>query len=447
MLKSLSRIFFTAWIAIFGTLSAYAYTVDRIVAEGEWMAATYKYLNEQTYSMGYCLSPYEDETLHLSKIDDTHILLSGFGGTLDFVFELVDSNGNLDPDGTELQISGRDAAVNGTTLDGLSTYRIMPIVFNAARQTYSAQPSKHWILKVKQDADGSLYLEEDDSSLGVFLAYNVSQEPPYYSNIIGHTVMRPFDGMAWCTDTYVNWMHNSSTAQPQQTQRVERTYPVSVEMDFDNNRFTIANLSNRGHAYDNSYNNNGYSEKSYLGKPFYVGGTIVPGENKLVFDKNQYARYDFRPYVTYGWFGQEIAYDWFAFRLHRFDFNDQQDELFGWYTLGDEDHPAHNDSRVAHGWVTNGGKRRTFNGLALEIETYSYVTLDQLYYAMPNWCDSYENTFISAGECTLDVNLTLNDMKWNDENVYVDLSINTVKNDMYVDHYEIMLVSGHHDNI
>lgn len=71
--------------------SANAYTVDEIIANGEWMTATYKYLNEQTNFDGLLISPYEEEGLHFEKVDNTHIKISGFSGGLSFIFTLGES--------------------------------------------------------------------------------------------------------------------------------------------------------------------------------------------------------------------------------------------------------------------------------------------------------------------------------------------------------------------
>lgn len=434
------------------TLSARAYTVDEIIANSEWMTARYKYLNELT-TKGYYLSPYEEETLHFEKVDKSHIKVTGFAGSLAYIFTLGksyvvssssgltahDANEATDGDGDCIYITGQTKSTDGTKLSGSSNYRIMLVAWDT-KQNYSNISTGKNVFLLKEDNDGSFYFEEVDDYYGMFLASSGTAAAQYLSCIIGHTIIKPFKGNGMCTDTYNNWEYSNSM-----TQSTARSFPVNVNLDFTNNTFTIENFSNKGHAIDGSRHNFGNNQTSYIGDAFDIHGTIIPEENKLVFAKNQYARQIFSAYRS----GRSTLYDWFPFKLQRFDQNDKTDELFGWYTLPEDGKPSHNVLDNDHGWVTNHGKRRTFNGASIEIETYSYCNYDETFYRQLNWCDAYENTVISCGDVTLDVDLQIESFEYDATAKHGRLKaeIITNRNDMYVDHYDVMFVKGHRNHI
>lgn len=229
----------------------------------------------------------------------------------------------------------------------------------------------------------------------------------------------------------------------------ERTYPVYVNLDFDNNTFSIRNFSKRGQARDNTTNNRGDLDRGYLGNPFDIKGVILPDENKLRFDANQYACWALLNTDAYmddfNWFPYYLRY------VNEKDIQETHDYLYATYSVENEGKPVHNTKHIEHGWVTNHGKRVTYEGAMIEIEPYVYSNLEiipQIWKEMP-WGDSYTNTKIYERDCTLDVDLNLDRVEWDSQNqvAHVEASIVTKKNDKHVDHYDIMVVGGHYDYI
>lgn len=462
--------------------SANAYTVDEIIANGEWMTATYKYLNEQTNFDGLLISPYEEEGLHFEKVDNTHIKISGFSGGLSFIFTLGESrllNVNYvahstveatDGDGDCLYLNAVSAPVDETHLCGVKSWRIMPVAYDSKRN-YQNDSDGKIILMIKEDRDGTLYFEEEEDFYGCTMAMNSATRPPAYISIMDSMVIRPFkEYNAWCTDELHNFnMHYSYSygsiwdgIPPSWeitdywiTDTNKRNYPVYVNLDFDNNTFSIRNFSKRGQARDNTTNNIGDLDRGYLGNPFDIKGVILPDENKLRFDAKQYACWDLQGYMEDDIWGAHVTeYYWDPFYL-RYVNNDniyeEHEYLYATYSVENEGKPVHNTKHVEHGWVTNHGKRITYEGAMIEIEPYVYSNMDlmsEIWCSMP-WGDSYTNTKIYERDCTLDVDLNLDRVEWDSQNqvAHVEASIVTNKNDKHVDHYDIMVVGGHYDYI
>lgn len=451
--------------------SANAYTVDEIIANGEWMTATYKYLNEQTNFYGLLISPYEEEGLHFEKVDNTHIKISGFSGGLSFIFTLGESrllNVNYvahstveatDGDGDCLYLNAVSAPVDETHLCGKKSWRIMPVAYDTDRN-YKNDSDGKIILMIKEDRDGTLYFEEEEDFYGCTMAMNSATPATSYNSIIDKFVIRPFEEYnSWCTDELHNFNANFEytlgwDAYWQITDywvedTNERTYPVYVNLDFDNNTFSIRNFSKRGQARDNTTNNRGDLDRGYLGNPFDIKGVILPDENKLRFDANQYACWALLNTDAYmddfNWFPYYLRY------VNEKDIQETHDYLYATYSVENEGKPVHNTKHIEHGWVTNHGKRVTYEGAMIEIEPYVYSNLEiipQIWKGMP-WGDSYTNTKIYERDCTLDVDLNLDRVEWDSQNqvAHVEASIVTKKNDKHVDHYDIMVVGGHYDYI
>lgn len=451
--------------------SANAYTVDEIIANGEWMTATYKYLNEQTNFYGLLISPYEEEGLHFEKVDNTHIKISGFSGGLSFIFTLGESrllNVNYvahstveatDGDGDCLYLNAVSAPVDETHLCGKKSWRIMPVPYDTDRN-YKNDSDGKIILMIKEDRDGTLYFEEEEDFYGCTMAMNSATPATSYNSIIDKFVIRPFEEYnSWCTDELHNFNANFEytlgwDAYWQITDywvedTNERTYPVYVNLDFDNNTFSIRNFSKRGQARDNTTNNRGDLDRGYLGNPFDIKGVILPDENKLRFDANQYACWALLNTDAYmdnfNWFPYYLRY------VNEKDIQETHDYLYATYSVENEGKPVHNTKHIEHGWVTNHGKRVTYEGAMIEIEPYVYSNLEiipQIWKGMP-WGDSYTNTKIYERDCTLDVDLNLDRVEWDSQNqvAHVEASIVTKKNDKHVDHYDIMVVGGHYDYI
>lgn len=424
------------------------YTVDEIIANGEWMTMTYRYANywnSQFNDLAY--GPTVTEVVQLEKVNDQQILIKGIRGSLDFMFDLVDYNGNLTTDGTCLEIQGNRPSTATTSADNHGNWYIIP-----AREGYytnSTYPDKHWELRIYRNTAGSLYFQEDydNDQWGAVLAYSGMNIPSTLGVVIDWARFEPYTGYnAVATDSYTNWL--GSKNNPYIAQTIERQYPVTVNLDFDNNTFSIINFSKLG--YGNSAQDGAYYAIDGLPtycKEYEITGTIVPEEQKLLFDMDQETRWRI---LNSGYY-----YDWWGYCLTSEDFvtTKQHSQLVAHYYELDDSKPVHNENLVTHGWVTNHGQRRTFNDFTIEVAPYTYGLSDgnstSYYPNVPMFYDTFDNTVISNGDCTLDVDLILEQVGWDsdDQNGYVKATIKTNDNDTYVDHYDILVIGGYHDYI
>lgn len=438
--------------------TAGAYTVDEIIANGEWMTATYRYTNWEgttfpSYDYGY--SPCQSETVRLEKLNDQQIVFHGIAGSLDFVFDLVDTNGNLTTDGVSLQIPGNRTCANGTTADGIGGWMLSPT--KQRKLTFDVYHNQPWKLDITRNNNGKLcfrdnYLNEDIN--GMLINFNGMTYPNYWAILIDWADFEPFEGTGIAMDEYSHWADNNGTVVC--TQTITREYPVNVKLDFTKNTFSIANFSNLGYAWNDKDGAFIHPEDGFptFGKPYDITGTIIPEENKLVFDADQCSRFQFMYQTEYfDYLGWQGYYGWFKFKLAKFTFDSSEvtGKVTGYYYEPEEGKPQHNEKSVDHHWVTNHGRRRTFDKMSIEIEPYTYGIWDLAtkFPYQPNFIDSYNNTVISNGDCTLDVDLILEQAGWDsdDQNGYVKASIKTNANDMYVDHYDILVIGGYHDYI
>lgn len=437
----------------FCTPTAGAYTVDQIIANGEWMKVQYRYANfwDSRFYDGSAYGPTITEVVQLEKVDDTHILIKGIRGSLDFQFDLVDYNGNLTTDGVCLEIPGTRPSTATTSADNRGNWYIIPAVeFSSYNRTY---PDKHWELRIYRNADGSLYFQEDynNDQWGAVLAYSGMNIPSTLGVVIDWARFEPYtDYNAVATDSYTNWLGSKNNAYIAQT--IERQYPVTVNLDFDSNTFSIINFSKLGYC-DSATDGEYYAIDGLptFGKEYAITGTIVPEEQKLLFDMTQEARWKIQ-YARVWW---SDTYDWWGYSLTPKDFvtTTQLSQLVAYYYEPEDNKPEHNDKSVDHDWVTNHGKRRTFDGFTIEVDPYTYGLSDgnntANYPDVPMFYDTFDNTVITGRDCTLDVDLILEQVGWDedDQNGYVKATIKTNKNDMYVDHYDIMVIGGYHDYI
>lgn len=80
---------------------------------------------------------------------------------------------------------------------------------------------------------------------------------------------------------------NITSITPLSPERL-RTYPVRIEMDYTNNRFTILNFGNNGYGireaakYYRNLINTGIT--TYADGKFLIGGSINPDTKQLIFD-------------------------------------------------------------------------------------------------------------------------------------------------------------------
>lgn len=260
---------------------------------------------------------------------------------------------------------------------------------------------------------------------------------------------------------------NITSITPLSPERL-RTYPVRIEMDYTNNRFTILNFGNNGYGireaakYYRNLINTGIT--TYADGKFLIGGSINPDTKQLIFDTKQFAKPFWALFTQYG------NEDNFSYQLERLDLTPGaviKDELFGTY---DDTKGVHHNS-TEDNWVSHGGKRRTFEDLSIEIEPYTYF-LNRLLVNRLNFENGYYDNYISSADVTLQTEYArvpadnTARMATNDPLAHVTYTqftggndasspyydgtkewgivpvMNVIRNEKYVDSYEIMAVPG-----
>lgn len=443
-------------------------------------------------------------------VDDTHIRINGIQGCLDFVFTLSNSAGTPVTDGEYLTISSSTRAVNISASEYASQdWFILAMKYTGMEKVNNIMCGVIGGYGVKVDAvqfsqNGTLFkLHITKSGDG----YKMESLTPLYvkgsaDNNYWEYFIRYYDKLeltsfvpnALMTDRFIEYykcdyyydyygfptgIYNISPDTPERL----REYPVRVEMDYTNNRFTVLNFGNNGYGicqnknyYDNLYNDSKTplpSEETYP-----IAGTFDPATKKLTFNPNQFAKPHFVYKVTrYGYFTPYVRPGMFNYQLERLDLegNTAVDELFGTYDDSKKGLVHHNDAE--NGWVSHGGKRRTLEDIDMSVETYTYY-LNQFVYLEPNFQGGYYDTRISCGDVTLQTEFVRNPgslsapqfmsaesadadplahvtytqfTAGNDVgSQYYDGTkewgivpvINVIRNEKYVDSYEVMAVPG-----
>lgn len=527
------------------SLTASAYTVDEIIANSEHMVCLYKYspwktsltTNITQYPLWYGAT--NGETLKLTKLSDTEILMSGFKGTLDLVFVLYNSTSKkIDTNGDELRfyrsaptstvlngtsLTGKITSVNNTKAFGLTAWKFTEynVVYMQSGGTggnwylypslsNKASSNTFISLKIKKDNKGLYFLSDNltlsNTNARMFTLHNGTQEtntskvggaaymPAYFIDNIEMVPIRDFNMTV--TENYSHFQYHTNTFK--ELQKVERQYPVALEIDEASKTFTIRNFSNLGFAYthSNSLNAVNFNSKnassirdalyagnrmeSYQGvgdqtfghkEEAYVTGSIN-ANGELVIDRTQIVRnallitsinstsstaadywnlnwYDMRPtYLNEN--GDRTTYD-------------GTKEILGTISNIEDGKPQHN--KVEKSWVTNDGLRRTYDGgMIVEFSPYTYVASsvsnNRINYTTLNkdlnFVDGYSGTTMHSidADCTNGVELSLDRFQYNnqldndnDVALAVQLSLTTNAHDQYVDHYEVMVAPGNFSSI
>lgn len=464
-MKRIIQSILLATVLLLPTLSASAFTT-RELSDVAWIATYTTNLNFKESYLSNC-PLIDSHGVTAQRIDDTRIRLNGIHGCLDFIFTLTDANGNATSDGEYLCITANDYAVNISSPDyATQTWRILQnqrngIDYWTGLYKY-ARTSDNFMLKITRDGDGYRML----STSSLFVSGSAdSSTSGYLLRIFEQLEFNSFVPNAWISDRYIesyDYLFN-----PNSTERL-REYPVRVEMDYTNNRFSILNFGNNGYGLRESLNNyvniQNSGLTSYSDGKFLISGSFDPTTKKLTFDTNQFAKPIWANYSAY----EEYM---FNFQLERLDLEGGTtvDELFGTF---DDTKGVHHNSAV-NGWVSNGGKRRTLEDISMEVETYTYYLNDYLWYT-PNIKGGYYDTQISCGDVTLQTEYvkgpsnapTRNYQLSSDPLAHVSYTqfnagnevgseyydgvkewgivpvMNVIRNEKYVDSYEIMAVPG-----
>lgn len=397
-----------------------AYTVDQIMENGEYLVGTY--VNALTGKN------WQSDGIRLEKISNTQIRFHGINGIFDFTFDLAYETPSSYVTATEgdlLKIYGDKCADAGN-------FECYPNTqwFFAPGQSQRLNTYGSMILEIKEDADGKLYFKNRDLCGFVCTAqdylyspYNrywyVANPDRFFKTVEYHTVEWNSDVEDVYNDlksVVINGGANIdiliNTSQP-------RNYKANVTFDLENKRFSILNMGNNGYCVGGDANRT-------LGERT---GTIDTENKKLIFDTNQYT----------GWFygtnayGGDIYEPTLMQRMVLDSSVESEDVLEGSY---EEEGVYHNSAE--HGWVSNEGERRTYEGLTLSVEDYTYYA-DVLFYNKVNFEGLYSDTKIFVGnDVTHQVDMEITDFGYNSEDgILVEGYYVVTENPQHVDHHEL----------
>lgn len=451
-----------------------AYTIDEIIANGEWMIA--KYTHGDYYDLDFNIFPYrlESEAIHLTKIDDSHLLMSGVAGSLDFEFELLDENRQLTTDGQNLSLRCNTPSANNTSKNGITNWHIICCTWSGNKYNLPTDRSKRVIFRIEKQDDNKLhfveygnpetaYTGDPDGVWGFIFAYDNMFTSSYCGVVIDSFDFAPFEGNAIASDVLRQYNDFSTTqsgyGEPlgqihtnsddlylYKVSENARKYPVQVDFDNTKGTFTITNLNNHGYAVNDKITQLSYYER-IVGEYYSFTGKFDAAAGTASIDANQKGLIELMYTSVASYWGSYQDWIMFPFVLTEFtDINGSPAvEIKGTYSNSDKLH--HNT--VEHGWVTNDGQRRTYEGGAvLSFPAMTYQCIGQTFYHTHNWINSYHNTEISCSpDVTVDVKLHLNNFSVKDGKIGVHGEIETVANPQYVDHYEICIVPGLYSSI
>lgn len=444
-MKYITTTLLCAALTLAAATNASAYTVDEIIAKSGAVASykTWDYIG-RIYNLS--------QGVKLEKVDSEHIRIKDMGeDRSSFVFTLSNSSNKMREyaaeDGDYIKISLYTYDENSAGQSSGYRLRIVP----AGSDDYS-------VFKIEPNDKGGYNFTLMNTYVGINSRSGTTlleDGMKTYSSIVIET----FDANATATDKYTaeyEFTHNGMviTSIYPESASVERTYPVLFEYNNKDNRFSILNLGNNGYGYRSEIQNvsneryhvpNTYSniEQSWVDYPglFKIGGVVDPETGKMTFDKNQYCQVwtDGYGYLT-------LYYTHYLYQLERISLEpgyEVVDELLGHMQFGDDVY--HNT--VDKSWVSNGGSRRTYEDMHITIEPYTYY-LNQLRYEVLNFAGTYEDTEIVGADVTNNVEITELEHGWKpEEGVRVQGHISTLRNDQYVDHYDLMFVKGKYESI
>lgn len=469
----MKKLFTALLLAAATTLPSAAYTVDEIVSTTPTMLVEYIYAD---YAIGSIYDqdyyPYQRASgcVTLKKgSDDKHLIISGIGGTLDFEFELVNTRGTLTANGTQLQIDGRESSTG--TSKGREGWYMITCQWDGIN--FDMYRDKHLVLNINKTANGFQFSEYGDyyGVFGYILLPTGTVEIPNNCGVVvdqinftpftdmngtAHATMYQYDNEGTSDQLLGTASTNASSVSLYRVDEHQLSYPVKVDFNTTENTFSILNLNNVGWGVDDTQGG-GYG--SVIGRFAPVTGTIDRKAGTATINAAQPGMWEWGRYITQVTPTYE-DWDWsrFYFTLTPFrkiddvlkDINGQLNEpIVGTYRAVEG--PFHNDTEVDFGWVTpeDRGKRRTYEGALMTFPPMTYCSVGNVFYATPNWLDTYHDTEIVAGaDVTLDVDLDLDKLQWNpEEGVYLVGRTVTNANDDYVASYDIMLVKGWYDHI
>lgn len=384
----------------------------------------------------------------LVAVSDTEILIKGFKeGTGNLLFTLVDDNGNVTKDGTMLSYKYDDAS--GDNVNSLITgveYKLNYVSgygnimsYNMGRDYYDNPYVPYWRGRIKEDGNGNFTIAFPEGinnySADKIVAVAATKSNTYKDDgghYISKYYLNSYDANATASDT--KYEYNSTGTRVIST--TSREYPVMLDLK-DDNTFTILNFCNKGNAINKD-------EQTVL-----ITGTYDLETGKFTIDPNQYAT------IWHAWSVVKQYYTVVGATVK--NYNCQVRSMTSGKVRSDIIEGTITPKGVHHnsaeeGWVTNDGRRKTYENYHITIPGYTHEYLGSypaLPYGWTTWANRYDNTNIETDDdYTVDVELNLEKFQWHTEDgIYVECSVVTNANDRYVDHYDVMLVKGHYNSI
>lgn len=459
--------------ALAGTNAASAFTVDEIVEKCPSMIAEAQ--QQKHPANGININILRSYAVQLEKVDDTHIKFRNFETLCDFVFTLSDENGNATTDGTRLSIKSNLRNANNTHTG--KTYTIRPIISTSASQgtyTYSNSVSTFYLQIEETEDEGMTFrLPDDVEGNGGYYLYT-SGGPTDCSGITVYLNFYNFDHYRKLNPDFSDGYATDKTRRDYVTSlngtlnkgkiSDQRGYPMLVKWDTDNKTFEMFNYGNLGFGTDH------VNQKLVQGTFKDDGTCEIPchGVSTGCFPHLDQRDSNWPYWVTWyiACFDKSSGPYIPSCTKQYFDglTSGNAKNLKG--TWQNVDGPKHNAE--PKGWVTNGGARKTYQGIEAKFGSYTLLTpvygssnpywgpwtiLKSNYVNGPYFDMTYDGAYFDTdilfgADITADVDLTLNHVKVHpDHGIYVDADVTFNKNAQHVDHCEVFVVKGKYKNI
>ena len=472
----MKRIMLTLSLAagLLGTNAVSAFTVDQIVESCPSMIAEAR---QQTHpANGINFNILRSFAVQLEKVDNTHVKFRNFETLCDFVFTLCDEDGAESTDGTRLFIKSNLKNANSTHTG--KTYYIRPVTSTSPSQgtyTYSTSVSSFYLNIEESDEEGiTFHLPDDVAGNGGYYLY-CSGGPTDCSGITVYLDFYNFDHYrklnpefmdGYATDkTRRDYYTSSSSSARMTTGKIsdQRGYPMLVKWDTSNNTFEMFNYGNLG------YGTNFVPEQHLVCGTFKDDGTCeIPNDGLSI---GFFPRMDQRGSNWPGWNTWYVAcFDKSSGpyipsctgRVGNIKATNPKNLKGTWQKV---DGPKHNAE--LNGWVTNGGARRTYQGMEAKFDTWTLLTpvyqassyygpwsiqrsnyVNAPYFNMTYDGAYFDTDILFGADITAQVSLDLHEIKVHPEQgLYIDADVNFDKNEDYVDHCEVYVVKGAYRNI
>lgn len=221
------------------------------------------------------------------------------------------------------------------------------------------------------------------------------------------------------------------------------TWPIHITVT--NDGYEILNFCNLGTALNNAGGSNNITESKFKLHTNTDGTVTFDSDGKLMCVSFDNATTE-KTVISFTNYGSQWLYSVKGYDNSSKTFSDNVK-----YEVKENptSKPRHNSA--AHGWVTNGGKRRTFAGNTISLGGFAlYAQGTQVTQYFDNIYKSrcYGGADIAIdGDVTLGVDMTLDHCYKNEHAIIATGTMNVLANDKYVDHYELWMLPGHHDNI